>query len=274
MKDDSKETPEPETHKVSNREAHVSTAQSQKKFSANDMRKAFEEMLTSHPDKVEQAVDALPCLMYWEDYQADQASERNTKNKFGGNAYHFRSAGREIAVGTNYGTDQKLNYYDRLKQICEAQTTQETVSVPVASESAPQIRVYGEPCDSQKQTEQIAFIFDKVLERHPDKVSALISDESMNVLSEDDYLNYKEGSRHPGFILDKKTGKLESKSVKKLNVGNAYVGTNLSFEAKKKYVRKLLQLCGEDEGIVEGFFDKDSKSKDRRKSDDVDGLPV
>lgn len=282
MKDDSKENSEPETHKVSSREAHVSTEQSQGKFSANDMRKAFEEMLTSHPDKVEQAVDALPCLMYWEDYQADQLHEGRTKNTFGSNAYHFESGGRKIAIGTNYSKEQKLQYYDELKQICEEHATQEIVNAPMAtnnslnvdnkSDNSSQVRVFGEPCDSSNQSDQMVFIFNKVLERHPDKVSALISDESMNVLSEDDYLNYKEGSRHKGFIHDKKTGKLGS--GEKLNVGNAYVGKNLSLDDKKKYVRKLLQFCGEDEGIVEGFFNQESKSKGRRKSDESEGLPV
>ena len=266
----------------SGREVHELDRQSEASFTADDMRKAFDKMLTSRPDKVEQAVYSLPCLMYWEDYQADQLHEGRTKNTFGSNAYHFESGGRKIAIGTNYSKEQKLQYYDELKQICEEHATQEIVNAPMAtnnslnvdnkSDNSSQVRVFGEPCDSSNQSDQMIFIFNKVLERHPDKVSALISDESMNVLSEDDYLNYKEGSRHKGFIHDKKTGKLGS--GEKLNVGNAYVGKNLSLDDKKKYVRKLLQFCGEDEGIVEGFFDQESKSKGRRKSDESEGLPV
>ena len=209
----------------------------------------------------------------WKEYK-DQSTDHVLQGDIGG--VKISTAGRLILGRSRAGhelDDERKRIQSVPEQMKDDTVQKDVNSKPTTDVSSDnRVKVYGEPCDSSNQSDQMVFIFNKVLERHPDKVSALISDESMNVLSEDDYLNCKEGSRHQGFIIDKKTGKLGS--GEKLNVCNAYVGKNLSLDNKKKYVRKLLHICGEDEGIVEGFFNQESKSKGLRKSDESDGLPV
>lgn len=157
---------------------------------ANMMLRVFAQVLKRHQDKVatlpEQA--GMNCAMKYEDIK-----DPNEKSAY---PTYFRSCenfefenGESVCIGTAYSSGDKMKKIARLLDICGEDRTvfySEQIELPEAKVSkgndekkattnagGMKYRVYGESLCGD-QTDMMITICSKIIERHPDKLQAVV----------------------------------------------------------------------------------------------------
>lgn len=212
---------------------------------ANMMLRIFAQVLKRHPDKVatlpEQA--GMNCAMKYEDIKNPGESSANPSYFRSCEKFTFEN-GASVCIGTAYSSGDKMKKIARLLDICEEDRSvfcSEQIALPQVKASkvteASKVvsnginySVYGEALCGD-QTDMMTTICSKIIEKHPDKLQAVV-DGTLCV-------GYKEGS-----TMEKSYFRVYREFT--CNGVNYVVGTSFGMPAKIKEIEKVIHICGED----------------------------
>lgn len=219
---------------------------------ANMMLRVFAQVLKRHPEQIaklpEQA--GMNCAMKYEDIKDPGESS----------AYptYFRSCrnftfpnGESICIGTAYSSGDKMKKIARLLDICGEDRSifySEQIELPEAkavkvieggkvttNANGLKYGVYGESFIGD-QTDMMTTICSKIIERHPDKLQAVV-----------------DGTLCAGYKDADTMAKTYFRVYREYSCnGTEYViGTSFGMPAKIKEIEKVLYICGEDTSNIE-----------------------
>ena len=238
---------------------------------ANMMFRVFAQVLNRHQDKVATLPEqeGMNCAMKYEDIK--DPDEKTAYPSYFRSCENFEfENGESVCIGTAYSSGDKMKKIARLLDICGEDRSvfySEQIELPEAKVSkgndekkattnvgGMKYCVYGESL-SGDQTDMMTTICSKIIEKHPDKLQAVV-----------------DGTLCAGYNDADTMAKTYFRVYREFtcNGVNYVIGTSFGLPAKIKEIEKVIAICGEDvkniqiEGIE--LNTKTSKRKGKTKA--------
>lgn len=225
------------------------------------MFNVFDKVIENHPDKLDEIADSLYSVSLV-DYEKKENIDGNMKSYFR-LCKTFSTGGKKYCVGVSLGINDKLYQIAKLLSVCGENFSileidgQELPNIKSSSlkkvtKQREIISTKGSLIDftlydsdyKGNQSDMMLLIFEKIIATHPDKIK-LLHEKLTSVSLIDKNENIIKGN----------SSTFNTNKIINVNGDKISVGTNFGIIAKLSQLAKLLNICGEEQSVlqIEGY---------------------